>query len=222
MIKIWGRPTSICTQRVLWCLEEAGLAYQLMLASGTMGPRGHVSKGGKPFGFVDTPEYLKMNPTGQIPTIDDDGFVLWESNAIVMYLALNYAPGLYQSDVRIFSQASAWMSWSNQYLDPPLAELVLHRVRLPEDQRDAATVENCNDAMSNSLTILDRHLSTRSYVAGEEAGIAEFSIAPGIQRWFLFDLPRPALPHVEAWMARLSERPAFRKLIMPQEYHLAG
>ena len=75
-----------------------------------MGPRGHVSTGAKPFGGVDSPEYLRMNPIGRIPTIADEDFVLWDSNAILMYLALKYAPQLYQSDIGTFSQASAWMS----------------------------------------------------------------------------------------------------------------
>jgi len=83
MIKVWGRPTSICTQRVLWCLEESNLPYGLKLTSGTMGPQGHVSTGSKAFGGCDTMEYLRMNPNGKIPTIDDGGFTLWESNAIL-------------------------------------------------------------------------------------------------------------------------------------------
>lgn len=222
MIKIWGRPTSICTQRALWCLEEANVPYELILASGTMGPDGHISKGGESFGIVDTPEYLRMNPNGRIPTIADDDFVLWESNAIVMYVALKYAPHLYKESVDSFSQAAAWMSWSNQYLDPPLTDLVLHLVRLPDDQRDPVIVTRWNETMANSLKILDQHLSSRSYVAGNEPGIAEFSIAPGVHRWLLFDLPRPSLPHVLDWHARLCERPAFRRLIFPRECHLIG
>ncbi len=222
MIKVWGRQTSICTQRVLWCLEDVELPYDLVLTSGTMGPQGHVSKGGKPFGGADTSEYLQMNPVGRIPTIDDGGFILWDSNAILMYLALKYAPHLHEEDIGVFSQASAWMSWSNEYLDPPLAHLVQNLVRWPQSQRDPAVARKWNDAMAGSLEILDRHLATRSYVAGNQPGIAEFSIAPGIHRWFLFDLDRPSLPHLEAWHARLSERPAFRKLIQPDEFHLAG
>ena len=74
MLKIWGRPTSACTQKALWGLEETVIDYELTLASGTMGPDGHVSKGGAAFGIVDTPEYRAINPNGTVPTIDDEGF----------------------------------------------------------------------------------------------------------------------------------------------------
>ena len=91
MLKIWGRPTSACTQKALWGLEETEIDYELILASGTMGPDGHVSKGGAAFGLVDTAEYRSMNPNGTVPTINDDGFTLWESNVIVRYLSMKYA-----------------------------------------------------------------------------------------------------------------------------------
>ena len=98
MIRIWGRPNSICTQRVLWACAEADLDFDLTLASGTMGPDGHVSRGGQPFGLVDTDAYRAMNPNGTVPTFDDGGTVLWDSVAIVSYLALKYAPEqLYQA-----------------------------------------------------------------------------------------------------------------------------
>jgi len=82
MLKLWGRLTSNRTQKVLWTLAEVGIEFEMILASGVMGAGGHVAKGNKPFGLVDTPEYRSLNPNGRIPTIDDDGYVLWESNAI--------------------------------------------------------------------------------------------------------------------------------------------
>lgn len=222
MLKIWGRPTSICTQRVLWCLEEANLKYELTLASGTMGPHGHISKGGDAFGGVNTSEYLRMNPNGRIPTISDGDFTLWESNAIVAYLALTYAPYLYEEDIRIFARASAWMSWSNQYLDPPLTDLVLHLVRLPEGQRSQVVVSKWNDEMVKYLKILDRHLSDSPYVGGGSFGIAECAMASNVYRWALFSLPSPELPNVRRWLTELGERPAFRKIVQPHAYHLNG
>jgi glutathione S-transferase len=111
-LKLWGRPTSGRTQKVLWTLEEIGLEFDFILASATMGPGGHVSKGNMPFGIVDTPEYRTLNPNGRVPTIDDNGFVLWESNSIVRYLAMQYAPDLlYASDTRTFASASRWLDW---------------------------------------------------------------------------------------------------------------
>src|SRR5262249_60373302 len=85
-IKVWGRPTSINTQRVRWALADSDIPHELILASATMGPNGHVSKGGAAFGIVNTAAYRAMNPNGTVPTIDDDGFILWETNAVLRWL----------------------------------------------------------------------------------------------------------------------------------------
>src|SRR5665811_616075 len=94
-IELWGRPSSARTQKVLLALAELKLDFTFTLASATMGPAGHAAKGNAVYGVVDTPPYRAMNPNGTVPTINDDGFILWESNAIVQYLALEYDPGLF-------------------------------------------------------------------------------------------------------------------------------
>ena len=85
-LKLWGRPSSARTQKVMLALAELGIEYEYVLASATMGPNGSVAKGGTPFGIVNTFEYRQMNPNGTVPTINDNGYVLWESNAIIQYL----------------------------------------------------------------------------------------------------------------------------------------
>ena len=168
MLKIWGRPTSACTQKALWGLEEAGVDYELTLASGTMGPDGHVSKGGAAFGIVDTPEYRDMNPNGTVPTIDDDGFILWESNVIVRYLAMKYAPDkMYGSDVQTFASASRWMDWEQTKFLPEQHILVMNLVRLPPDERDPAAVEEARVSLLRPLGMLEEQLSKTAYVAGD-------------------------------------------------------
>ena len=140
-LRIWGRPNSIHTQRVLWACAEAGLPFELILASATMGPDGHVSGGGEAYGVVDTPEYRKMNPNGTVPTIDDEGFVLWESNVIVRYLAQKYAPKkLYGDSLETLGLASQWMEWTGARLEPVLHILVMELVRLAADQRSEKNV----------------------------------------------------------------------------------
>lgn len=221
MLKIWGRPNSSRTQRVLWTCAEAGLDYDLTLASATMGPHGHVSAGA-PYGVVDTPGYLAMNPNGTVPTIDDDGFILWESNAIVRYLAHKYAPQrLFADSMDTFARAGQWMDWANAQLEGPLHTLVMELVRLPPAERNDDAVEAARQAMLKPLAILDAGLAARDYLAGDAFTIADIPTGIAVHRWRLFGLDHPAMPHLDAWCARLRQRDGFHHHIAPRENHLA-
>ncbi|MGI9384128.1 MAG: glutathione S-transferase family protein, partial [Methyloligellaceae bacterium] len=155
-LKLWGRPTSARTQKVLLALAELGIEYELILASATMGPGGHVSQGNAPYGVVDTDAYRAMNPNGTVPTIDDDGFVLWESNAIVQYLGMTYDPArFYGNDTRTFASASRWMAWENNQLIPPMHDLVMHLVRLPESERDAVNADAAQQKLIGEFAIVE-------------------------------------------------------------------
>lgn len=222
MLKIWGRPNSICTQRVLWGCEEAGLAYELTLASGTMGPKGHVSGGNAPYGIVDTPAYRAMNPNGTVPTIDDDGYVLWDSIAILGYLALRHAPSaLHGGDIRVFAQAQQWMSWTNEHLEPALHVLVMELVRLPQAERTAGAVEAARGDMSRALARLEARLGQAPFVAGGDFSLGDIPTGAAVHRWRVFGLDGPALPNIDAWLARLGSREGFRRHVEPRQYHLA-
>ena len=100
MLKIWGRTNSVNVKKALWCIEELGLEYQRIDA-------------GMQYGVVNTPEYRRMNPNGLVPTIDDDGFILWESHSIVRYLSAKYGKGvLWPTDQHALGVANQWMDWS--------------------------------------------------------------------------------------------------------------
>jgi glutathione S-transferase len=222
MLKIWGRPNSIHTQRVLWTCAEAEVPYELILASATMGPDGHISGGGKPYGIVDTPSYRAMNPNGTVPTIDDDGYVLWESNVISRYLAQKYAPeALFGGSLERLGHANQWMEWTGTRLEPALHVLVMELVRLAPEKRDPANVERVRRETLPRLEILDRHLAGQPYVAGDTFTLGDIPPGAAAYRWTLFDLDGPPLPHLKAWQARLAERPGFQKHVAPREYHLA-
>ena len=223
MIRIWGRPTSICTMRALWALEEVGRPYELTLASATMGPAGHVSKGGEAFGIVTGPEYLAMNPNGTVPTIRDGDEVLWESNAIVLYLAMRYAPEkLYGGDVSTLARACQWMSWTNEHLEPRLHTLVMEVVRLPAAERSAAAERAACEAILKPLGILERHLARSAYVAGPAFTLGDITVGCAVHRWTVLAAGQPALPAIAAWLARLGLREGYRRHVAPSECHLAG
>ena len=106
--------------RALFALDELGLEFEFILASATMGPDGSTFKGNAPFGIVDTPGYRAMNPNGTVPTLDDDGFIVWESNTLVRYLAMKYGPdALYGGDIETFASASSWMDWDSAHMMAP-------------------------------------------------------------------------------------------------------
>ena len=223
MIKIWGRPTSICTQRALWALVEAQQPYELTLASATMGPAGHVSKGGPAFGVVDTPAYRAMNPNGAVPTIDDGDFVLWESNVIVLYLAAKYAAQqLYANDPATLARASQWMAWTNEHLEPPLHTLVMHLVRLPPADSNPAEAERAKRAIEKPLAVLDAHLGHQPFVAGSAFTMGDIPVGCAVHRWMLFIADRPRLPNIEAWHERLASRPGFEQHVAPAAFHTSG
>lgn len=222
MLKLWARPTSTCTQRVLWTLAEADMPCELILASATMGPGGHIWQGHAPYGIVDTADYRAMNPNGTIPTIDDDGFVLWESNAIVAYLARRYAPErLFGGDEEVFSRALQWMMWTNYSLENTMTVLINHLERLPLARRSPAAVDEARLETIRKLELVEAHLSRSPYFAGDKFSIADIPPGVAIQRWIHCGLERPSMPRLEDWLARIGEREGFRAHVAPRAKHFS-
>ena len=154
MLKIWGRKNSINVQKVLWACGELGLKFDRMDA-------------GMAFGVNNTPEYKAMNPNGLVPTIDHDGFILWESHAIVRYLARVNGPGvLLPADARTVANADRWMEWYSTTLWQNLRPVFWNLVRTPPEKRDMALVASSIKAMTGNLEIIDCLLAQQPYVAG--------------------------------------------------------
>ena len=199
MLRIWGRLSSVNVQKVVWCADELGLDYERRDA------------GGK-FGVNDTPEYLAMNPNGLVPVIEDGGFVLYESNAIVRYLAARASSGLFPSDLRKRADVDRWMEWQSTNYTPAMGPAFWQLVRTPADKRDAAAVE-ASRAKSEKLTgVLDAHLAGRAYLSGDAFTAADLVVACAAHRWLHLPLQREPRPHVERWYAQLKARPASRQV----------
>jgi glutathione S-transferase len=200
MLKILGRKTSSNVQKVLWCCDEIGLPFE------------REDIGGE-FGGNKTPEYLALNPNGLVPTIIDDGFVLWESNSIVRYLAAKYGKGkLWPADPQLAASASRWMDWQLSTVAGPTATLfraLLRGEQIPADQVEAARVR-----AGEVWKILDAQLAETRFVAGSELTVGDIAFGNAIHRWYLFKIERPALPQLRNWYDRLCERPAYRKHIL--------
>lgn len=202
MLKIWGRKTSSNVQKVLWCCGELGLAFE------------RVDLGG-PFGGNREPEYLALNPNGLVPTIEDDGFVLWESNSIVRYLAAKHGSGgLWPTEPRRRADADRWMDWQSTTVGPLMVAVFQGLVRTPPEERDAAKIEATRKDWAASWSILDAHLADEDYVAGGTFSVADIALGIMAYRWFTLEIEREEFAHLAAWYQRLCERPPFREHVM--------
>lgn len=198
-ITLWGRASSCNVQKVLWTLEELSLEYQ------------HVPLGGD-FGGTADPSYLEMNPNGRVPTLKDGELVVWESDAIVRYLAARYGAGtLWPEDPAERAVADQWMTWGTTELEVDWIWLFWRLVRTPPSKRDMAAIERHLKASCDRFRLLDRHLQNHDYLAGSRLTMADIPAGMTLYRWFEMEIERPRTPHVEAWYARLCERPAYRK-----------
>ena len=201
MLKIWGRLTSVNVQKVIWCADELGLAYE------------RIEAGGK-YGVVNTPEYRAMNPNGLVPAIDDDGFVLWESNAIVRYLAAHYGEGsLWPTDTHVRADADRWMDWQAVSLNPAIGPAFMQLIRTAPEKRDLAVVEAARVDVEKKLGVLDAQLATHEYLAGSTFTPGDIALGCSVDRWFKLPLAREAHAHVERWYAALRIRKGAKQVV---------
>ena len=196
-LKIYGVARSRAF-RTLWMAKELGLDYE------------HV-KVDFATGATRTPAHLALNPNGQVPVIDDNGFVLWESMAINLYLAKKHgAGGLYPAGLQDEARAWQWSLWGMTEVERPVLTALFHRALLPEDKRDAALADQCERELQPPLRVLDAAVATSPYLLGEHFTVADLNVA-SILSW-----ARPAridfaaVPKAADWLKRCAERPAAR------------
>ena len=198
-LTLWGRVNSINVQKVLWCMQETGQPFERIDA-------------GRGFGVTDTPEYRAMNPNGLVPTLRDGDFVLWESNAIVRYLATKFCRGmLAPEDPQHFADADRWMDWQQTVLNPALGPAFHGLVRSP-GSRGPAEVEQSRVQTEAAMAILEAHLSGREYLAAESYTMAEGVVGASVHRWLNLPIAREVRPAVQGWYVRLMQRPAAKHI----------
>jgi glutathione S-transferase len=197
-ITLWGRESSANVQKARWALGELGLGHE------------HIPLGGK-HGGNRTPEYLAMNPNGLVPTLRDGELTLWESHAIVRYLAATYGAGsLWPEQPKLRALADQWTDWTATTFQPAWLDVFWTLVRTPEAQRDAARIASAVAASEKCFAVMDGQLARTPFLAGDQLTYADIVAGVAMYRWSTMPLERRPHPNVEAWHERLRERPAFR------------
>ena len=193
-ITLWGRLNSINVQKVVWCLHETGQPFERIDA-------------GRGVGVNDTPAYLAMNPNGLVPTLREGDFILWESNAIVRYLATKFCRGtLAPDDPREFADADRWLDWQATALNPVMTPAFHGLLRAP-GSRGAAEIEDSRAKTEAAMDILERHLQGRDFLA-KGFTIADGAVCAAVHRWLNIPVRRAQRPALQAWYRRVMERPA--------------
>jgi glutathione S-transferase len=196
MLRIYGIARTRAF-RAIWIAKELGLDYRhVPIETGTAGAR--------------KPDYLAINPNGRLPAIDDDGFVLWESLAITLYLAKKHAPGrLYPATLEGEAKAWQWSLWSVQEVDRGVNIWSLHAIRLPPAERNSQLREDALKVIAAPFRVLDGALADRAYLLGPEFTVADLNVAAVISRAMEMDLS--ATPRLADWLKRCLDRPAARE-----------
>ena len=200
MIKLLGRANSSNVMKVIWTLQELGLAYE------------RVDLGGQ-FGGTATPEYRAMNPLGVVPTLQEDGFTLFESNSIIRYLCNAHAPAspLYPAAPRARAVVDTWLDFQQTALNLPMGTVFIGLVRTPPDKRDMAKIAAATAEVAGIWAILDARLAKQNFITGDALTLADIAFGVHAHRWCSLDIPgRPAAPHLFAWYDRLLARPAYK------------
>lgn len=199
MIKIYGVPRSRAL-RALWMAEELGLPYENV--------KTHFATG-------DTrkPEYLKINPNGHIPALQDGDVTLFESMAINLYLARKYdkGKGLWPTSVDDEGRTYQWSLWSMTELEPPLLDVLMHRLILPEGQRDAKKAEDGLERFKKPLAVLNDALAGKDYLLGKTFTTADLNVAAVMSWATLSGVDLGTAPNAQAWVGRCLGRPALAK-----------
>ncbi len=210
MLKIWGRRNSINVQKVMWAVGELGVEHE------------HIDAGG-PFGKLDTEEFEQLNPNRRVPVIDDGGTVVWESHAIVRYLAAKYGAGaLWPEDPGLRARGDMWMDWVTADLQPAFIGVFWNFYRTPEAQRNWNVIRQGIARSTILFRLLDRHLEGKRFIAGDSFTMGDIPAGTQLYRYFELEIDRPGLPNVEAWHQRLQEREAYRTHVMVPFENLKG
>ena len=202
MFKIWGRVNSVNVQKTVWAAAETEVDFERFDA-------------GMAYGKNNEGWYLKINPNGKIPILQDGEFSLWESNVIVRFLCHAHSMGnLCPENPKQRFEAEQWMDWSVSELGPAMVPVFWGLVRTPPDKRNQEMIQAGLDKCFQLYEILDQQLKKTGYVTGNDFTMGDIPVGAIVYRWFNMDIKRPKLHALYGWYEMLKSRPDYQKHVM--------
>ncbi len=199
MLTIWGRLNSHNVKKVAWFAQEIGIPHVRRDVGGAFG--------------MDA-AYLALNPNALIPTIEDGDLVLWESNAILRYLAARYAPeAFWPEDPALRAQADKWMDWQFGYADAQ-RDAFLNLIRHAPEARDPAAIARSAQSCARMMVRIDDALAEQPWLSGQSFGLGDIPMGVYVHSWMTLDIERPDMPNVQRWYAALQARPGYGDQVM--------
>ena len=208
MLRLWGRKSSINVLKVLWCLAELNLKE---------GKDFERIDAGLQFGIVRSPEFLKLNPNGLVPTLESGDLVLWESNTILRYLAAEHDQAhRFPRDVKSQYGSEKWMDWQVGTMWPTLRPAFIGLTRVPEIDQDLPGILKSYQDTNQLFSLLDQTLESQAYCSGDQFHLGDIVLALCVHRWILINQTfpkqtglRPQLKNIDRWLKRLEETTYF-------------
>ncbi len=197
MIKVYGSPHS-SAGRCFWMLEEAGLKYERQPLDMKNGEH-------------KLPEFLKLNPNGKVPCLIDGDFIIWESMAINSYLAEKYKPELIPSTAESRAHMQQWSYWAALEMQPPLIDIFIQKVFVPEDKRNHQVIEKATQVVPLKLEILNNHLKKSKYVVGDQFSLADINVGSVANLANAIEFDLKPYGEIMRWLQFLKERSAYKK-----------
>ena len=197
MITLYGSPRS-SAGRCVWAMEEAGTAY--VLKDVDMRNKEHKSEA-----------YLKINPMGKVPAMIDGDVTLFESMAINYYIAEKYKKELLGTTYLEKGLSMQWSFWSTSELQPPIIEVFIQKVFIPDDKRDHSVIENNLKKVPALLNVLNKDLAEKKFVAGNQFTIGDINTASVVSICPMIGIDFADYPNIKNWLDAMNERPAYQK-----------
>lgn len=210
MMRLWGRKSSINVQKVLWCLAELGLKEGVDFER---------IDAGLQFGVVRSPEFLKLNPNGLVPTLEDGDLILWESNTIMRYLVSQHDQNKrFPSDIASQYGSEKWMDWQVGTMWPVLRPTFIGLTRTPAADRNHVVIQKAYQDTNELFSLLDQTLASQAYCSGNQFHLGDIVLALCVHRWILLNeiFPketgiRADLKNINRWLKQLAAETCFQE-----------